>query len=39
VRARGAELWVTGVHGSLHLFGDPARITGDAAGRPLAPAR
>lgn len=37
VRHAGAELWVTGMHGSLALAGPGARIAGDQPGRPLAP--
>jgi competence protein ComEC len=38
-RARGADLWVTGVHGTIDLLGDARpRVRGSADGRPLPPA-
>ncbi|MGB3966121.1 MAG: hypothetical protein WBO45_05280, partial [Planctomycetota bacterium] len=38
VRARGRELWITGVHGTLTVRSDPGRVTGEVVGRPLPPA-
>jgi hypothetical protein len=35
VRIFGAELWTTGVHGTITLAGEPPRCTGEVPGRPL----
>ncbi|HEU4418478.1 MAG TPA: ComEC/Rec2 family competence protein, partial [Planctomycetota bacterium] len=38
-RRFGAELWVTGQHGTITLSGEPAQVRGSAGVRPLAPRR
>lgn len=39
-RAFGADLWVTGQHGTIELvFGDPPRVRASGDGRPLPPVR
>ncbi|HEX6811439.1 MAG TPA: MBL fold metallo-hydrolase, partial [Planctomycetota bacterium] len=38
-RRSGAELWVTGQHGTITLTGLPAQVTGSAGSRPLSPRR
>ncbi|HEX5053819.1 MAG TPA: ComEC/Rec2 family competence protein [Planctomycetota bacterium] len=37
VRRFGADLWVTGQHGTITLCDDPARLCGSTGMRPLAP--
>jgi beta-lactamase superfamily II metal-dependent hydrolase len=35
VRRFGAELWTTGVHGTITMSGAPPHCTGEVPGRPL----
>ncbi|MEO6595327.1 MAG: ComEC/Rec2 family competence protein, partial [Planctomycetota bacterium] len=37
-RRSGADLWVTGQHGTITLSGEPATVQGSTGARPLAPA-